>query len=625
MSKCSCCNEHEHHEHQHEHEHHHEHCSCGCGHDCGDNDSKFLLPRLLAALALLAASILTDFIPLYFAAYIIAGYDVIFAAVKGLIHGKIFNESFLMSIATIGAFIIGDYAEGVAVMVFYGLGEFIQDKAVDKSSDSINELIRLRPDHACIVKDGRKFQVPPSEVKIGDIIAVAPGERVPLDGVLISDSATADTSALTGESLPRDYKKGEELLSGIINTKSEITLSVTQTLENSSTERIFKMVTEARENKSKSERFISRFAAIYTPAVVIAALLLAFVPPIFVGNLTSWVHRGLIFLVASCPCALVLSVPLTYFAGMGLASKNGILFKGSVYMEQLAGLDTAAFDKTGTLTKGRLEIFDISANGVSKDELIKIAACAERYSEHPIGKAIAKMYTEEADISEFTELTGGVSAVVNGDKITAGNTALTGIESQSPNTAVHVLKNGEHIGSLYLADTIRPDSKAAIAKLETLGIGTAMITGDSSAAAMAAAKAIGIDEVYSEVLPTEKLNIVKGLKGITAFVGDGINDSPALSGANIGIAMGGMGREAAMEAADVVIMDDSPAKVPLAVLIARKVLNTAVFNITFALLIKAAVLILGAMGIANMWLAVFADVGVAVIAVAVAVLRCRKL
>ena len=529
-----------------------------------------------------------------------------------------------MTIATIGAFCIGDFAEGVAVMIFYGLGEYIQDKAVDKSSDSINALIRLRPDHAAIYEDGKKTVVKPSQVKVGQTIAVAPGERIPLDGVLLSPSATADTCALTGESVPRDFAEGDEVLSGMINMKSEILIRVTRTLEDSSTERIFRMVTEAREKKSHSERFITRFARAYTPIVVVAAALLAFVPPIFAGNLAEWVHRGLIFLVASCPCAVVLSVPLTYFAGMGLASRNGILFKGGVYLEQLAGLNTAAFDKTGTLTKGQLEIVEVSpADGISETQLLNIAAAAESQSEHPIGKAIAAKGSESV-VTDFKELTGGISATVDGAEILAGNSALTGITSHSPYTAVHVLRNDKYIGSIFLADTPREDAKSAIRELRKLGVSTVMITGDNRAAAEAAAVELGISKVHSQVLPEEKLNIIRSLEGTVAFAGDGVHDAPALSGADIGIAMGGLGREAAMEAADVVIMDDSPSKVPLAVRIARKVNHTAAFNIAFALTVKALVLLLGAFGMAGMWLAVFADVGAALIAVAVAVLNLRS-
>lgn len=618
MSNCCGCHEHCGHE--------HEHGCCGCGHDHGgEENGKLLLLRLGAGIALLAAAVLGKCTPLYFIAYAIVGYDVVIAAVKGLLKGGLFNESFLMTIATVGAFAIGDYAEAVAVMIFYGFGEYIQDKAVDKSSDSITELIRMRPDSANVIRNGIKTSVSPSEVAVGETIAVAPGERIPLDGILLSKSAVIDTSALTGESLPADFTEGSEILSGCINMKSEITLQVTQVLENSATERIFRMVTEARENKSKSEKFISRFAKIYTLAVVIAALLLAFIPPIFLGNISGWVHRGLIFLVASCPCALILSIPLTYFAGIGLASRNGILFKGSIYMEQLSKLKTAAFDKTGTLTKGEFEISEcIPAEGISKSELLEIAAAAEQVSEHPIGKTIAAHGTS-LTVSDFNELTGGVSAVADGHKVIAGNTALTGIKNTESGTAVHILKDGTYIGSLYLSDTVRPDSKSAVARLNKMGIETVMITGDSKNSADKIAAELGITAVHSQVLPTEKLNIVKSLSGVTAFVGDGINDSPALSGADIGIAMGGIGREAAMEAADVVIMDDSPSKIPLAVKIAKKVLNTAVFNIVFALAIKLAVLILGAVGIANMWLAVFADVGVALIAVGIAVLRCRKI
>lgn len=608
-----------------------EHCGCcGCEHEHEHEHGEakgeaLLLPRLGAALVLLAAALYTKLVPLYIAAYLIAGFDVIVSAVKGIIHGRVFSETFLMTVASLGAFAIGEFPEGAAVMIFYGLGEYIQDKAVDKSSDSINELIRLRPDHARLIDGSGERTVAPSEVAVGDIIAVAPGERVPLDGILLSDGAVADTSAITGESLPREYQKGNELPSGIINTRKEIRLKVTHTLENSSTERIFRAVTEARENKSRGERFISRFAAVYTPAVVAAAVLLAVIPSIFLGTPSVWIHRGLVFLVASCPCALVLSVPLTFFSGMGLASRNGILCKGSVHLERLAELERAAFDKTGTLTVGEPSVCSVNEAGVSRDELIRLAACAEKSSDHPIGRAVAELWSGEAEITDFEELTGGVKAVVGGDLILAGNTALTGVPSSAAGTAVHVLKNGEYIGSLYLADSPRPDSAAAVAELKALGIEPAMITGDCAASAEATARELGISEVRSEVLPTEKLDIIRSFDGVTAFVGDGINDSPALSGADVGIAMGGMGREAAMEAADIVIMDDSPSKVPLAVRIARKTRRTAVGVVAFALGVKAAVLILGALGLSGMWLAVFADVGVALIAVAIAVLSCRKI
>lgn len=620
---------------EHEHEHEHGSCCCGCDHCHAeeDNESRFLLPRLLIALVLLLTAWLMGrylnrylALPVYIAAYLTAGFDTVISAVKGLAKGGVFGECFLMTVATVGAFCIGDFAEGVAVMIFYGFGEYIQDLAVDKSSAGINALIRMRPDHAAIYENGIKTVVSPSEVKVGQVIAVAPGERVPLDGVLLSPAATADTTAVTGESVPRDFAEGDEIISGIINMKSEILVKVTHSLSDSSTERIFRMVTDAREKKSRSERFITRFAKIYTPVVVGAAVLLAFVPPIFLGSFSQWIHRGLIFLVASCPCAVVLSVPLTYFAGMGLASKNGILFKGGAYLERLAKIDTAAFDKTGTLTKGELEIVKISpADGVSENELLHMAAHAESKSEHPIAAAIAaKGRCDSCQVTDFAELTGGISAKVNNVRLVAGNTALTGVENDGPYTAVHVMREGEYLGSIYLADTPREDASEAVKALRRLNVTPVMITGDGAAAAGETAAALGITKLYSQVLPGEKLDIVKKLNGTVAFVGDGINDAPALSGADIGIAMGGMGREAAMEAADVVIMDDAPSKVPLAVKIARKVNHTAAFNISFALGFKALVLILGALGIANMWLAVFADVGVALIAVAAAVLRCRK-
>lgn len=598
---------------------------CTCEHEHEHENESFLLLRLFAALALLAAALLSKCTPLYFLAYAIVGLDVAVAAVKGLFKGGIFNESFLMTIASLGAFAIGKYAEAVAVMIFYGFGEYIQDKAVDKSSDSITELIRMRPDHATVLRGGEKSKVTPAEVKPGEIVSVLPGERIPLDGVLLSESALLDVSAVTGESMPVEYTKGDEIISGCINTRQEILISVTHTLEDSSTERIFRMVTEARENKSNSEKFISRFAKIYTPAVVLCALLLAFVPPLFVGNLSAWIHRGLIFLVASCPCALVLSVPLTYFAGMGLASKNGVLFKGAAYIEQLAKLNTVAFDKTGTLTKGESEVCKcVVTSAKDEHELLSLAAAAEENSAHPIAKAL-KAYPHDFKAENFKELVGGVSATLNGKEIIVGNTKLTAIENTFPETAVHVLYDGVYMGSIYLQDTLRPESKAAIDSLKAMGIESVMITGDSESSGRRVAQELGIENFHTSVLPEKKLEIVKSLKGIGAFVGDGINDSPALSGAHVGIAMGGIGREAAMEAADVVIMDDNPCKVPLAVKIAKKVFNTAVFNIAFSLFVKFGVLVLGAVGIANMWLAVFADVGVALIAVSVAVLRCRKI
>ncbi len=619
-----------------EHNHGHEHCGCGgCGH-CHEEDEaegRFLLPRLLTALALLIAGWVMGrylrwyfTLPVYLLAYAVAGYDTVISAVKGIAHGHGFDECFLMTVATVGAFCIGDFTEGVAVMIFYGLGEYIQDKAVDKSSAGINALIRMRPDHAAIYENGVKTVVEPGQVKVGQIIAVAPGERVPLDGVLLSPSAVADTQAVTGESVPRDFSEGDDIVSGMINMKSEILIKVTHTLSDSSTERIFRMVTEAREKKSRSERFITKFAKIYTPCVVGAAAVLAFVPPVFVGHLGEWVHRGLIFLVASCPCAVVLSVPLTYFAGMGLASRCGILFKGGAYLERLAKIDTAAFDKTGTLTKGKPEIVETRpAEGVTEEELLHLAAHAESKSEHPIAAAIAaKGRCDSCAVTDFAELTGGISAKINGVELVAGSAKLTGVSDDSPYTAVHVQSGGRYMGSIYLADTPREDAAAAVSALKRLGVTPVMITGDNPAAAEAAAQKLGIGEVHAKVLPGEKLDIIRGLKGTVAFAGDGVNDAPALSGADIGIAMGGLGREAAMEAADVVIMDDVPSKVPLAVKIARKVNRTAAFNIAFALSVKALVLVLGAAGIANMWLAVFADVGVALIAVAVAVMRSRR-
>lgn len=569
----------------------------------------------------------------YLIPYAVIGWDVLWKAVRNIIHGQIFDENFLMTLATIGAMCTSEYAEGVAVMLFYQIGDLFENYAVGKSRNSISELMDIRPDYANIEKDGEIIQVDPDEISVDDIIIVKAGEKVPLDGIIIEGSTTVDTSALTGESIPRDAVKGDEIISGCINLSGFIKIKVTKEFGESTVSKILDLVENSSSKKAKSENFISRFAKYYTPCVVISAVLLAVIPPIiFGGNWAEWIHRALIFLVISCPCALVISVPLSFFSGIGSASKNGILVKGGNYLEALAKSEIVVFDKTGTLTKGVFNVTSVHPVDISENQLLEITAYAECYSNHPISHSLKSEYGKPIDkkrIQSVDELSGhGIRAVIDGREVYAGNDKLMcekGIEyKQCHNigTIVHVAIDGVYAGHIVISDEIKADSAEAISKLKENGIKkTVMLTGDTKAVGEDIAERLGIDEVFTDLLPSDKVDNVERLlnekseNGKLVFVGDGINDAPVLTRADIGIAMGGMGSDAAIEAADIVLMDDNPSKLVLAMKISRKTLGIVYQNIIFALAVKGIILVLGALGYANMWAAVFADVGVSVIAI----------
>ncbi|MBR4941742.1 MAG: cadmium-translocating P-type ATPase [Clostridia bacterium] len=598
---------------------------------------KKTLVRIAAAGVLFAA---VWFLPLegifrllaFLVPYGIAGWDVLYTAARNIAKGSIFDENFLMALATVGAFAIGEYPEAVAVMVFYQLGELFQNIAVGKSRRSIAKLMDIRPDYAVVLRDGREIELPPEEVAVGETILIRPGERVPLDGVIISGSTAFDTAALTGESLPRDAAEGDTAISGSVNLTSAIRVRVTGIYEESTVNRILELVENAVIKKAKTEKFITRFARWYTPCVVVSAALLALVPPIFLGNWANWINRGLIFLVVSCPCALVISVPLSFFGGIGGASRKGILFKGSVALERFASADTFVFDKTGTLTCGSFSVTEVCPLAVSEAELKKLAALAESYSNHPIARCISAEFGIPEDknaVSSVTELGGrGICAVIDGRRVLAGNARLmaeNGIglpDASLPGTTVYIAREGILLGYITAADTPKPNSAAAIAQLRKLGAKrTVMLTGDSRSAAEKAAEVLGLDEVRAELMPADKVAIVEELLSqqsggkALVFVGDGINDAPVLARSDVGVAMGALGSDAAIEAADVVLMDDDPAKLALGLRIARKTTAIVRQNIVFALGVKGLVLLLSAVGFGNMWIAVFADVGVAVIAI----------
>ena len=581
----------------------------------------------------------------YLIIYVIIGYDILKKAGKGILNRRIFDENFLMAIATIGAFALaiyeksGDYNEAIAVMLFYQVGELFQSYAVRKSRKNISELMDIRPDYANIEKDGKLEKVAPDEVPIGSIIIVQPGEKVPLDGIIIEGNSTLNTTALTGESLPRDTKKGDEIVSGCININGLLKIKTTKDFGESTVSKILELVENSGTRKSKSEQFISKFAKFYTPFVCYSALALAVLPPLIrvllMGlspNFDVWVYRALTFLVISCPCALVISVPLSFFAGIGGASKEGILIKGSNYLETLSQTKFVVFDKTGTLTKGVFEVSAIHHSELEKEKLIEYAALAECASSHPISKSLRDAYGKEIDrnrVHNIEEISGhGVTATVDGNLVAAGNGKLMKMlnipyhECHLSGTIVHMAINGEYAGHIVISDIIKPDSALAITELKKAGIiKTIMLTGDSNKTACQVASSLNIDEVYSELLPADKVNKVEELLSIKpaqtklAFVGDGINDAPVLTRADIGIAMGAMGSDAAIEAADIVLMDDNPLQIAKAIKISKKCLRIVYQNIIFALVIKFGCLFLGAVGIANMWLAIFADVGVMVIAV----------
>ena len=616
---------------------------------------KKVLVRIIASAVLTAVlALLPDWQwkwVLFLVPYLVIGYDILLKAVKGIRNRQPFDENFLMAVATVGAMLLGEYMEGVAVMLFYQIGELFQSYAVGKSRRNISELMDIRPDYANIEdENGQLTQVDPDEVEAGSVIVVRPGEKIPIDGVVVEGISTLNTSALTGESVPQDVEPGQDVISGCINMTALLKIRTTREFGESTVSKILDLVENASSKKSKSENFIAKFARIYTPVVCFSALALAVLPPLvrmlmgMNGEWGDWVYRALTFLVISCPCALVISIPLSFFAGIGGASKAGVLIKGSNYMETLAGVRCVVFDKTGTMTQGIFEVSGVHHNTIDPDKLLEYAALAESYSTHPISQSLRRAYGQQPDqsrVSEVQEIGGhGITALVDGVKVAVGNDKLMKqlrvdfIDCQAAGTVVHVALDGKYAGHILISDRLKPDAKQAIDQLKRLGIRkTVMLTGDRKITGEAVAKELGIDQVYSELLPADKVDKVEQLlkecqkREKLAFVGDGINDAPVLSRADVGIAMGALGSDAAIEAADVVLMDDNPLKIAKAIRIARKCLRIVYENIWFAIGVKLLCLVLGAVGIANMWLAIFADVGVMVIAVlnAIRVLSVRKL
>lgn len=599
---------------------------------------KIMLWRILASTALLVLSSLLPVegwarLLIFLIPYGIIGWDVLWRAIRNITHGQIFDENFLMSIATVGAFFTGDYPEAVLVMLFYQVGELFQSYAVDRSRKSITELMDIRPDYANIEKDGRLEQVDPDDVAVGDVIVVKPGERIPLDGVVLEGTSSVNTSALTGESLPRETEPGSDVISGCVNMTGLLRIQVTKVFEESTVAKILDLVENSGSKKAKAENFITKFARIYTPIVVACAVLLAVLLPLITGiSWTESIHRALIFLVISCPCALVISVPLSFFGGIGGASRQGILVKGGNYLEVLSNAEIVVFDKTGTLTQGVFNVTAIHPQEIDEKHLLELAALAESYSDHPISRSLKDAYNAEMDttrVGDVEELSGrGVRAKVDGRMVCAGNDKLMeeiGVSwhpCHRVGTTVHLAVDGVYAGHIVISDQVKPDAAQAIAALKAVGVRkTVMLTGDAKAVGESVAQELGLDEVHTQLLPADKVDRVETLlgektgKGVLAFVGDGINDAPVLSRADIGIAMGGLGSDAAIEAADVVLMDDKPSKIATAIGIARKTKRIVIQNITFALGVKALVLALGAFGFATMWAAVFADVGVSVIAI----------
>ena len=622
---------------------------------------KKMLARILTAAAMLIALKLIPVtgvlqLALYLVAYLVIGYDILKKAWRGILNRQVFDENFLMAVATVGAFALaivsrsGDYVEAIAVMLFYQIGELFQSYAVGKSRRNISALMDIRPDYANIERDGQLEKVDPDEVEIGSVIVVQPGEKVPLDGVILSGASSLNTSALTGESLPRDAKAGDEVISGCINMTGVLRIQTTKAFGESTVSKILELVEDSSSHKSKSENFISKFARVYTPAVCYSALALAVLPPVvrlMLGHPAQWgdwVYRALTFLVISCPCALVISIPLSFFAGIGGASKEGVLIKGSNYLETLSKVKTVVFDKTGTLTQGVFEVSGVHHSEMENEKLLEYAALAECASSHPISKSLQRAYGKAIDrdrVRDIQEISGkGVSAVVDGHAVLAGNDKLMALRGipfigcHSVGTIIHIAIDGQYAGHIVISDVVKPHAKEAIERLKHAGVEkTVMLTGDSRRVADQVAGALGVDEVHSELLPADKVAQVerllagKGGKDKLAFVGDGINDAPVLSRADIGIAMGAMGSDAAIEAADVVLMDDDPLKIAKAIRISRKCIGIVYQNIVFALAVKFACLALGALGLANMWAAIFADVGVMVLAVlnAIRALRVHNL
>lgn len=608
---------------------------------------RIVMTILLMVFIEVSAKLLPDLLPedglikflLYLIPYFVIGYDILKKAFKGILNKQVFDENFLMAVATVGAIALGDCKEGCAVMLFYQIGELFQSYAVGKSRKNISELMDIRPDYANVEKDGSLVAVDPEEVAIGTVVVVLPGEKIPIDGVVVEGESTVNTSALTGESLPREVHTGEEVISGCINMSAVLKIRTTKEFGESTVSKILELVENSSSRKSKSENFISKFARVYTPAVCYGALALAIVPPLvcmflpgYDANWGMWIYRALTFLVISCPCALVISIPLSFFAGIGGASKQGVLVKGSNYLETLSQVSIVVFDKTGTMTQGVFEVSEIGAKDMEEKELLRLAAFAESYSTHPISKSLLKAYGDKVDqnlVEDVEEISGhGVLAKVEGKNVAAGNVKLmkkigvTVSEPQGVGTVVHVAVDGVYAGYILISDLLKPNAKDAIVSLKKSGIRkTVMLTGDTKKVADSVACELKIDEVHSELLPADKVTLVeellakKGEKEKLAFVGDGINDAPVLSRADIGIAMGALGSDAAIEAADIVLMDDDPLKIAKAIRISRKCLRIVYQNIYFAIGVKLICLVLGAVGIANMWIAIFADVGVMVIAV----------
>ena len=616
----SCCGGHEH--------------SCGEDHKHDHEEKTFIVPRMILSFLLLLVSfwISSEFINMIIllVAYVMIAYDILLIAFRNIKKGQIFDENFLMTLASIGAMIIGEYPEAVAVILFYQVGEYFQDKAVSRSRKSIAELMDIRPDYANLLEKEEVRKVDPELVEINELILVKVGEKIPLDGVIVSGSSSLDVSALTGESLLREVGINDEVLSGSINKNGVLTVRVTKSFQQSTVSKILELVENASSNKSKSEKFITKFARYYTPIVVLIAAVIAFVIPLILTGSFSYeyIHRALVFLVISCPCALVISVPLSFYGGIGGASKSGILFKGSNYVESLARIDTVVFDKTGTLTKGNFIVSEIMTEG-DKEEVLRNAAYAEYYSTHPIGKSIVNSYQGVVDIKKLKEVTElehlGMRVKLDDDFILVGNKKLMDKEGikipniENPLSKIYVVKNNDYMGCLIIRDEIKEDAAKAVLDLKSIGVqNLIMLTGDTREIGELVAQEVGLSKAYTEMYPSDKVDIVNQLvkeEKRVAFVGDGINDAPVLTLADVGIAMGGIGSDAAIEAADIILMDDQPSKLAKAIQIARKTMVIAKQNIIFALAIKLVVLILGALGIANMWMAVFADVGVSLLAI----------
>ena len=607
---------------------------------------KKMLMRILASAVLFVIALLIPAegwlkLVIFLVPYLLVGYKVLIKAGKNILHGQVFDENFLMCVATIGAFVLGEYLEAVAVMLFYQIGELFEDYSVGRSRRSIADLMDIRPEVARVERDGNEVEVDPEEVQIGETIVVRPGDRVPLDGTVISGRSSMDTAALTGESVPRTVHEGDSVISGCINQSGVLKVRVDKAFGESTVSRILELVENSGDRKAQAEKFITRFARWYTPAVCISALLLAVIPSLITGRWSEWVGRALMFLVVSCPCALVISIPLSFFGGIGGASKQGILIKGGNFLEALANVDIVVFDKTGTLTKGTFKVVDVNAKEISRDDLIELTALAESQSTHPISRSIQEHYGKEIDhnrVCEVQEISGkGISATVDGRAVAAGNAALMqsmGLKPDTVNhagTIVHVAVDGKYAGYIVISDEIKDDAKRAIADLHKMGVRkTVMLTGDRTATGESVANAIGIDEAHCELMPADKVSHVERLigerrkNGTLAFVGDGINDAPVLARADLGIAMGALGSDAAIEAADIVLMNDKPSSIATAIAISRKTHRIVNENIAFALIVKAIVLVLSALGKTTMWAAVFADVGVSVLAILNAMRALRE-